>query len=226
MIRVLLADDQPLIRAGIAMLLAAEPDIEVVGAADGGEQAVRMARATHPDVVLMDVRMPDMDGVEATRELLAAGCGDPDVVVKVLILTTFHIGETVYDALRAGASGFLLKDAAPDELVAAVRAVAGGDAWLHPAVARDLLTEFAARPDPLTRTPDELRRLTSREQDVLTLVAHGLSNSEIAGRLHLGEATVKTHLSRVMMKLGLRDRAQAIVVAYQSGFVRPGSAPP
>jgi DNA-binding NarL/FixJ family response regulator len=223
MIRVLLADDQPLVRAGIAMLLGSEPDIEIIAEVDDGAAAVEQARQLRPDVVLMDVRMPGTDGVEATRTIVANGSADDAVVVKVLILTTYHVGEAVYGALRAGASGFLLKDAAPDELVAAIRAVASGEAWLDPAVARTLLSEFAARPDPLRRTPDELRQLTSREREVLVLVAHGLSNGEIAARLVVSEATVKTHLSRVMMKLGLRDRAQAVVAAYQSGLVQPGS---
>jgi DNA-binding NarL/FixJ family response regulator len=226
MIRVLLADDQPLVRAGIAMLLSAEPDIEIIAEVDDGAEAVARARELRPDVVLMDVRMPGMDGVEATRRIVDSGLPDDETVVKVLILTTYHVGEAVYAALRAGASGFLLKDAAPDELVAAIRVVATGEAWLDPAVARDLLTEFAARPDPLRRTPDELRSLTRREQEVLVLVAHGLSNTEIAAKLVVGESTVKTHVSRIMMKLGLRDRAQMVVVAYQSGLVQPGTAPP
>jgi DNA-binding NarL/FixJ family response regulator len=226
MIRVLLADDQPLVRAGIAMLLAAEHDIEIVGEVDDGRQAIEQAGRLLPDVVLMDVRMPGIDGVEATRTIVEHGPAGDDTVVKVLVLTTYHVGEAVYAALRAGASGFLLKDSAPDELVAAIRAVAAGEAWLDPTVARTLLTEFAARPTPLGRTPEELRRLTPREREVLVLVAHGLSNAEIATRLIVGEATVKTHLSRIMVKLGLRDRAQAVVIAYQSGIVQPGSAPP
>jgi DNA-binding NarL/FixJ family response regulator len=208
------------------MLLSAEPDIEIIAEVDDGAEAIRRVRELQPDVVLMDVRMPGVDGVEATRSIVDAAATDDATVVKVLILTTYHVGDAVYAALRAGASGFLLKDAAPDELVAAIRAVANGEAWLDPAVARGLLTEFAARPDPLRRTPDELRQLTPREQEVLVLVAHGLSNTEIATRLVVGEATVKTHISRVMMKLGLRDRAQAVVVAYQSGLVQPGSGPP
>jgi DNA-binding NarL/FixJ family response regulator len=220
-IKVLLADDQPLIRAGLAMLLSAEPDIEIVAEADDGLAAVNEAARLHPDVVLMDVRMPGMDGVEATRAITG---GSDDV--RVLILTTYHVGEAVYAALRAGASGFLLKDAAPDELVAAIRAVASGEAWLDPAVARGLLDEFAARPDWHRRTSADLQELTAREVEVLVLVAHGLSNVEIAERFVIGEATVKTHVSRIMMKLGLRDRAQAVMVAYQSGLVQPGTAPP
>jgi DNA-binding NarL/FixJ family response regulator len=224
-IRVLLVDDQPLVRAGIAMLLGAEPDIEIVGQVGDGAAAVELAGSLQPDVVLMDVRMPGMDGVEATRTIVDEG-GVGEGTVKILVLTTYHVGEAVYAALRAGASGFLLKDAAPDELVAAVRAVAAGDAWLDPTVARELLAEFAARPDPLHRSPGDLARLTPREREVLVLVAHGMSNLEIGARLFVGEATVKTHLSRLMMKLGLRDRAQAVVIAYQSGLVRPGTLPP
>ncbi|MBO3103496.1 response regulator [Cellulomonas fengjieae] len=216
-IRVLLADDQPLVRAGIAMLLSAEPGLEVVAQAEDGERAVALTRSLHPDVVLMDVRMPRMDGVEATRALVEDGDG----VVRVLVLTTYHVDDAVYAALRAGASGFLLKDAAPESLIAAVRAVADGDAWLDPVVAKGLLAEFAARPDPLRRSPGDLARLTPREREVLVLVAHGLSNTEIASRLFIGEATVKTHLGRVMVKLGLRDRAQAVAIAYRSGLVSP-----
>jgi DNA-binding NarL/FixJ family response regulator len=222
MIRVLLADDQPLVRAAIAMLLSAERDIEIIAEVDNGTEAISQTRRLRPDVVLMDVRMPGMDGVEATRSIVDMD----EMMVKVLILTTYHVGEAVHAALRAGASGFLLKDSAPDELVAAIRAVAGGEAWLDPAVARELSAEFATRPDPLRRTPDELRQLTCREQEVLVLVAHGLSNAEIAARLAVSEVTVKTHLSRTMMKLGLRDRAQAVVVAHESGLVQPGTALP
>jgi DNA-binding NarL/FixJ family response regulator len=226
-IRVLLADDQPLVRAGIAMLLVAEPDIDVVDETGDGSQAVERARLLQPDVVLMDVRMPGVDGVEATRQIAADGFSkNRDRPVKVLILTTYHVDDTVYAALRAGASGFLLKDAAPKELVSAVQAIAAGEAWLAPAVARGLLTEFAARPDPSVPTPEEMQRLTSREREVLVLVAHGLSNAEIAARLVVGEATIKTHLGRVLIKLGVRDRAQAIVAAYQSGLVKPGASPP
>jgi len=226
-IRVLLADDQPLVRAGIAMLLVAEPDMEVVGETGDGDEAVERARELQPDVVVMDVRMPGVDGVAATGRITGDGfSADGDNPVKVLILTTYHVDEAVYAALRAGASGFLLKDAVPAELVAAVRAVAGGEAWLDPAVARNLLREFAARPDPNVPTPAELRRLSAREVEVLRLVAHGLSNGEIAERLVVGEATVKTHLGRVFIKLGLRDRAQAVVAAYQTGLVKPGERLP
>lgn len=226
-IRVLLADDQPLVRGGIAMLLAAEPCIEVVAEVGDGLQAVEQARLLQPDVVLMDVCMPRLDGVEATRLLTGDGlAADPDHPIKVLILTTYHVGETVYLALQAGAAGFMLKSAVPSELVAAIKAVAGGDAWLDPAVARGLLDEFRARPDSHPPTPAEMQLLTAREREVFALVAHGLSNTEIAGRLTVSEATVKTHFGRVLMKLGLRDRAQAVAAAYQSGLVKPGTAMP
>jgi DNA-binding NarL/FixJ family response regulator len=227
MLRVIMADDQPLIRAGIAMLLDAEDDIQVVGEASNGAQAVEQAQTLQPDVVLMDVRMPGTDGVEATRQLTNDSFSrNPDKPVKVLILTTYNIDETVYAALRAGASGFLLKHAAPAELVRAVRAVAAGDGWLDPAVTRNLLREFAARPELNIPTPAELQQLTPRECEVLVLVAHGLSNSEIADRLVIGEGTVKTHYGRILVKLGLRDRAQAVATAYQTGLVKPGSSPP
>lgn len=227
MIRVLIVDDQPLIRAGLAMLLSAEDDIDVVGEAGDGAVGVDLARALQPDVVLMDVRMPRTDGVHATRTIVGESFPtDPDRLVRVLILTTYNVDETVYSALRAGASGFLLKDAAPRDLISAVRAVAGGDAWLDPAVAKHLITEFAARPGGYQGRVDVFDVLTAREREVLTLVAHGLTNNEIAHWLLLGEATVKTHLSRVLMKLGLRDRSQAIVTAYQNGLVVPGESPP
>ncbi|WP_018348777.1 response regulator [Longispora albida] len=225
-IRMLLADDQPLVRTGVAMLLDAEPDIEILGEADDGQAAVDAARDLQPDVVLMDVRMPVMDGVEATRLITADGFGGPEEhTIKVLVLTTYHVDDAVLAALRAGASGFVLKDAAPTELVAAVRAVAAGEAWLDPAVAKGLLTEFAARPSSHVPAPAELAQLTGRERQVLALVAHGLSNTEIADHLVLGEATVKTHFGRVLMKLGLRDRPQAIVAAYRVGLVTPQDRP-
>ncbi len=227
MMRVLVADDQPLVRAGLVMLLDTEPDIEIVAEAGDGAQALEEAARHQPDVVIMDVRMPVMDGVEATRRITADGfSADPDVPITVLILTTYHADNAVYAALRAGASGFLLKDAAPEELLAAIRAVASGDAWLHPAVARGLLTEFASRPEPRAPDPEVMSRLTAREREVLTLVARGLSNAEIAGHLVVGQVTVKTHFGRVLMKLGLRDRAQAVVAAYESGLVTPGASPP
>ena len=218
MIRVVLADDQALVRGGFRMILEAQPDIEVVGEADDGVQAVRQVRATAPDVVLMDIRMPVMNGVEATAEVVRRG------TTKVLILTTFDLDEYVYEAVTAGASGFLLKDVAPADLVHAVRVVAAGDALVAPAITRRLLERFVARPRPGARTPKSLERLTDREVEVLQHVAKGLSNGEIAGVLHLSEATVKTHVSRVLTKLGLRDRAQAVVAAYESGLVEPGGS--
>ncbi|MEN3358323.1 MAG: hypothetical protein V7637_2305 [Mycobacteriales bacterium] len=226
-IRVLLIDDEPLVRAGLAMLLAAEPDLDVAGEASDGSEGVSLAARLCPDVVVMDVRMPGTDGVQATRRLvsdefasLAGG------TVAVLILTTFNDDSAVYDALRAGASGFMLKTAAPAALAAAVRTVAAGEAWLDPAVARRLLADFAARPDPGLPTPTELQSLTCRETEVLVLLAHGLSNGEIARHLVVSEATVKTHIGRILMKLGLRDRAQAVAAAYKTGLVRPTDQPP
>ncbi|HEY8340635.1 MAG TPA: response regulator transcription factor [Egibacteraceae bacterium] len=218
-IRVLLVDDQALMRAGFRMILESEDDLEVVGEAGNGYEALELARRTRPDVVLMDIRMPKMDGVEATRHLAGPDVEDP---VKVLILTTFDLDEYVYSALRAGASGFLLKDAPPDDLVDAIRVVAAGDALLAPSVTRRLLDEFASRPDPSARPPAALERLTAREVEVLTLVARGLSNAEIAKELYVGETTVKTHVGRILAKLGLRDRVQAVVLAYEEGLVRPG----
>ncbi|MGH3915666.1 MAG: response regulator [Pseudonocardiaceae bacterium] len=221
-IRVLLADDQPLVRAGLVMLLDAEPDIEVVAEASDGQQALAEANRHRPDVVVMDVRMPVVDGIEAARRITASEFSAYAAkTIKVLILTCYHVDDAVYGALRAGASGFLLKDTAPADLAAAVRAVSSGDAWLHPAVARGLLTEFAARPASRAPSPEVLQRLTAREREVLTLVAGGLSNAEIAERLVVGQVTVKTHFGRILMKLGLRDRAQAIVAAYESGLVVP-----
>ena len=225
-IHVLLADDQPLVRAGLKMLLDAESDIEVVGEAGDGQSAVDQVDQLHPDVVLMDVRMPGIDGVQATKILTADRPDDVNHLVNVIILTTYHVDEAVYAALRAGASGFLLKDAAPNDLVAAIRTVASGDAWLAPPVARRLLSDFAARPDHHLPAPGMMQKLTPREREVLVLVAHGLSNTEIANHLIVGEATIKTHLGRVFMKLGLRDRAQAVTAAYQTGLVKPGEQPP
>ncbi len=213
---VLLVDDQALVRAGFAMILSAAEDLEVVGEAGDGVDALEAARRLAPDVVLMDIRMPRMDGIEATRQLTALA--EPP---KVLILTTYSLDEYVYAAIRAGASGFLLKDAPPEDLRAAVRVVAAGDALLAPAVTRKLLEEFAGRPDPQASGPEALSVLTAREREVLTLVAAGLSNGEIAERLVVGEATVKTHVGRILMKLHLRDRVQAVVLAYQTGLVRP-----
>jgi len=225
-LRILLADDQPMMRAGLAMLLAAESDIGDVEEAGDGRQAVDMAVAIGPDVVVMDVRMPVLDGVRATEEILSAGllttAGQP---VRVLVLTTFHVDDAVYAALRAGASGFLLKDKAPADLVAAIRAVAGGAAWLDPVVARGLLDELAARPARVRPTPSALAGLTNREREVMALVADGLSNGEIARHLVIGEATVKTHLGRILTKLDLRDRAQVVAMAYRAGLVPSSGGP-
>ncbi|PPK96147.1 DNA-binding NarL/FixJ family response regulator [Kineococcus xinjiangensis] len=224
----LLADDQPLVRAGLAMLLDAEPGLDVVGEVGDGRGVLDRLAELRPDVVLMDLRMPGMNGLEATRRLTAdPPPEDPDRIVRVIILTTYHVGDEVYAALRAGASGFVLKDAAPDELVAAIRAVAAGEAWLDPAIARRLLDDFAAHPPSSAEASARLDVLTSREREVLALLAHGLSSDEIAAHLFIGGATVKTHLARVLMKLGLRDRAHAVTFAYRTGLVHPGDpAPP
>ena len=218
-IRVVVADDQAMVRAGFAALLGAQADIEVVGQAADGAEAVVVVGATSPDVVLMDVRMPVMDGIEATRTVLTGRSADQGP--KVVMLTTFDVDDYVLEALRAGASGFLLKDALPEDLVEAVRIVARGDALLAPSVTRRLIERFTSRttPGPLTGA---LEHLTQREREVLTQVARGRSNLEIAAALFIAEQTVKTHVSRVLGKLGLRDRAQAVVVAYESGLVVPG----
>ena len=218
MIRVLLVDDQALVRAGFRALLDAQEDIEVVGEADDGEEAVSLSREHAPDVVLMDIRMPGMDGLEATRLIVA---DEALKAVRIVILTTFDLDEYVFEALRVGASGFLVKNTEPAELVHAVRAVAAGDALLSPGVTKRLVTEFAARsrqPGPTV----ELDALTEREREVMALVAEGLSNAEIAERLVVSPATAKTHVSRAMVKLGARDRAQMVVLAYESGLARPG----
>jgi DNA-binding NarL/FixJ family response regulator len=226
-IRVMLADDQTLVRAGITMLLEVEPDIEVIGEVENGAHAVEMARQRQPDVVLMDVRMPGLGGVEATRAITADGfLADAAKTINVLILTTYHVDDAVHAALRAGACGFLLKDSAPRELVAAVRAVSAGDGWLDPSVTKRLISEFAARPGQQLPTPDQLAQLTSREREVLALAAEGMCNAEIADHLFIGQATVKTHLGRVLMKLGVRDRVQAVVVAYKTGLVKPNARTP
>lgn len=218
MIRVLLVDDQELVRAGFRMILDLEPDVEVVGEAADGEECVRRARDLAPDVVLMDLRMPRLDGIEATRRLVAAG--GP----KVLVLTTFDLDEYVYRAMRAGASGFLLKDVPREQLVAGVRVVARGEQLLAPAITRRMVERFVRLPDPASGVPDAIRALSPRELEVLRLIAAGLSNAEIAARLVVGEATVKTHVARVLAKCGLRDRVQAVVLAYETGLVQPGEA--
>ena len=217
MIRVLIADDQAMVRQGFGALLAAQPDLLVVGDAADGAAAVAQTRSLNPDVVLMDVRMPVMDGLEATRRL-AGSTGGP----RVLILTTFDLDDYVYEALRAGASGFLLKDAPAADLVHAVRVVAAGDALLAPSVTRRLIAEFAARPQERQPRPTALNALTPRETEVLRLIARGRSNQEIAADLVVAEQTVKTHVGRILAKLGLRDRAQAVVFAYESGLVAAG----
>ena len=221
MIRVLVADDQTLVRAGFRVLVESAPDLEVVGEAGDGVEAVERARRELPDVVLMDIRMPRMDGLEATRRIVAL---DRAEGVRVLVLTTFDLDEYVYQALRAGASGFLLKDTPPADLLAAIRVVAAGDALLAPRVTRRLIAEFARRPEPSAVTPAALAALTDREREVLALVARGLSNAEIAELLVVSGATAKTHVSRVLAKLGARDRAQLVMLAYETGLVIPGSA--
>src|ERR687883_283394 len=218
-VRLLIVDDQALVRAGFRMILEAEPDIDVVGEAADGREAVAEVQRLRPDVVLMDVRMPEVDGIEATRRLL----GSDGTTAKVVMLTTFDMDEYVYEALRAGASGFLLKDVPPEQLVAGIRAVASGDALLAPSVTRRVIEEFVRRPPESVRTPpSELADLTAREAEILRLIARGLSNAEIAKELVVSETTVKTHVAHVLMKLGLRDRVQAVVFAYEAGVVRPG----
>ncbi|MEU0628920.1 response regulator transcription factor [Streptomyces sp. NPDC005989] len=215
-VRVLIADDQALLRGSLRVLVDAEPGLVTTAEAANGTEAVRCARQDPPDVILMDVRMPGMDGIEATRQI----CGSPGTAnVKVLMLTMFDLDEYVYSALRAGASGFLLKDTPPGELIAAIRVVAGGDALLAPAVTRRLIEEFAHRPQPSHPLPHTLDGVTGREREVLTLIARGLSNTEIAERLYLGIATVKTHVGHLLTKLDCRDRAQLVIVAYESGLV-------
>ena len=220
-VRVLIADDQALVRAGFRMILDAEDDIDVVGEASDGMEAVDAARRLKPDVVLMDIRMPELDGIEATRRVLGAnGAGEP--ATRVLMLTTFDLNEYVYDALRAGASGFLLKDVPPEQLAEGIRVVAGGDALLAPSITRRLIQEFAHAGPPAGPPPKGLDELTAREAEVFRLVARGLSNAEIAAELIVSETTVKTHVARMLMKLGLRDRVQAVVLAYESGIAVPG----
>jgi DNA-binding NarL/FixJ family response regulator len=217
MIRVVVADDQALVRGGFRLILQTQPDIEVVGEAADGREAVAQAQHQRPDVVLMDIRMPGMDGLEATRRLMTTQ--NPP---RVLILTTFDLDEYVYDALRAGASGFLLKDVRPEQLADAVRTVATGDTLLAPAITRRLVEQYLRRPPPGSPTPHGLTALTDRELEVLRLLARGRSNQQIASALFLGESTVKTHITHLFAKLGLRDRAQAVVLAYESGLIQPG----
>jgi DNA-binding NarL/FixJ family response regulator len=219
--KVLIVDDQSLVRAGFRMILESEPEIEVVGEAADGLTAVLAARETQPDVILMDVRMPNVDGLEATRRLLEGKEEGP----RILILTTFDLDEYVYEALRAGASGFLLKDTPPEQLVEAIRIVAGGDALLSPVVTRRVIAEFVRRPPVSTvQPPPGLDDLTARELEILRLIARGLSNAEIAAEAFVSETTVKTHVARILMKLRLRDRVQAVVFAYEHGIVHAGEA--
>jgi DNA-binding NarL/FixJ family response regulator len=222
-IRVIVADDQALVRDGLVALLEVAPDIEVVGQAEDGEQAVALARRLRSDVVVMDIRMPVMDGLAATGQILEGGDGGEAPPPRVLVVTTFDLDEYVYEALAAGASGFVLKDASTDELIRAVRVVAAGEALLAPSVTRRLIAEFARRRPTLRATPGALAALTPRELEVLALIAGGLSNTEIAAQLVVAEQTVKTHVGRILGKLGLRDRAQAVVIAYETGLVRASS---
>jgi DNA-binding NarL/FixJ family response regulator len=214
--RVLVADDQSMVRAGFRMLLSGEPDIEVVAEASNGLEAVDKASRFHPTVVLMDIRMPELDGLEATRRILAA-----DDKARVLILTTFDLDEYVYEALRAGASGFVLKDDPPEQLLAAIRTVAAGDALLSPSITKRVIKQFTAIPRPTP--PEAYGELTTREQEVFHLIANGLSNPEIAQELYISEATVKTHITHILQKLDLRDRVQAVVLAYQTGLFASNS---
>jgi DNA-binding NarL/FixJ family response regulator len=215
--RVLIADDQALVRSGFRLIVETRPDLEVVGEAETGTEAVTLARELAPDVILMDVRMPELDGIEATRQIVATGNA-----ARILVLTTFDLDEYVYAAVRAGASGFLLKDVRPGDLVDAIRLVAAGNALLGPTVTRRLLERFAAD-EPAAHDDGAVARLTDREREILRLLAAGLSNAEIAEQLVLSETTVKTHVSSVLRKLGVRDRVQAVIAAYDSGLVRPGA---
>ncbi len=218
MISVVIADDQQLVREGFRAILEGLEDIEVVGEASDGAQAIELTRSLDPDVVLMDIRMPGVDGLEATRRLIKGGSAS-----KILILTTFDLNEYVYEALKAGASGFLLKDVPRDQLVTAVRVVAGGDALLAPSITKRLIEEFVSRPRLGPESPSQLLALTERERDVLKLIAQGRSNAEIADTLYISEATVKSHVTSIFSKLRIRDRAQAVVAAYESGLVEPGA---
>ena len=223
MIRVLIADDQPLVRGGVRMILDAEDEMEVVGEASDGREAIDQVRSLRPDVVLMDIRMPELDGLEAARRILATSGDDAP---KILMLTTFDLDEYVYEALRAGASGFLLKDTPPEQLVAAIHVIAQGEALLSPSITRRVISEFVkgTGPQPQAQFP-RLADLTARELEVMKAIARGLSNAEIAKELFVSETTVKTHVARILMKLGLRDRVQAVVLAYEAGVVQPGDTP-
>jgi DNA-binding NarL/FixJ family response regulator len=216
-IRVVVADDQALVRGSFRLLVDSAPDLEAVGEAGTGAEAVSLARREKPEIVLMDIRMPDTDGIEATRQITA---GEQTSGVRVLILTTFDLDEYVFAALRAGASGFLLKDTPPGDLLAAIRVVAAGDALLAPGITRRLIAEFTRRPEPSNQPAAALDELTEREREVLTLIGLGLTNSEIAGQLHVSLSTAKTHVGRLLMKLGARDRAQLVITAYDTGLVR------
>jgi DNA-binding NarL/FixJ family response regulator len=216
-ISVLLADDQALVRAGFRLIVELEPGMKVVGEAEDGRQALELARELRPDVVLMDIRMPGLDGIEATRRLGEAGNN-----ARVLVLTTFDLDEYVYEAMRAGASGFLLKDVPREQLVAGIRVVAGGDSLLAPAITRRLIEQFLRRPPPGAAVPPRLEELSDRELEVLRHLARGMSNAEIAKMLYVGDATVKTHVAHILQKLDVRDRVQAVVFAYEAGLVQPG----
>lgn len=218
---VLLVDDQTLVRAGFKVLLERAEDLKVIGEADDGEEAVTKAKALQPDVVLMDIRMPGMDGIEATRQIVAAG---GETGPRVVVLTTFEVDEYVFNALRAGASGFLLKDVEPDDLRDAVRVAAAGEALLSPSVTRRLISEFVRRPDPDRPPPDKLQILTEREREITALVARGMSNDQIAEHLVVSPATVKTHVGRAMSKLRVHDRSQLVVIAFETGLVAPGAS--
>jgi DNA-binding NarL/FixJ family response regulator len=218
-LRVVIVDDQELMRAGFTMILNAQPDFEVVGEAEDGRAGVEVCRQARPDIVMMDIRMPEMDGIEATQLIT----DDPSLDTKVLVLTTFDLDEYVYAAVRAGASGYLLKDTPPQELLAALRVIADGNALLSPSVTKRLIEEFARQPEIESIDSPQLGELTERELEVLRLLATGLSNREIAAALYIGDATAKTHVSRVLTKLGVRDRVQAVVLAYEAGVVTPGS---
>ena len=219
-VRVVIADDQALVRAGFKMILEAEPEIDVVGEAEDGVEAVELIKQLKPDVALMDIRMPRLNGLEATREVVNGGGDTP---TRVLMLTTFDLNEYVYEALRAGASGFLLKDVPAEQLVAGIQVVARGEALLAPSITRRLIEEFA-RNQPVERTPPkEIEELTTREMEVFKLISRGMSNAEVASELFVSETTVKTHVARILMKLHLRDRVQAVVYAYESGLIQPGA---